>query len=184
MTVKETIAFAAESLGVSEQVNDYFEHEGENGKAETESLLQCFNRVENELALDYLPLYAEEVADTSTGRIDYASLSKAAVRIVRVTDENGDLVKYQLFSAYLKAEKPGKLTVTYTYAPAAKTLNDSSDFTLRASVRLIAYGMAAEYCLCKGLFEEAAVWDRKYKDGIEAAYRARPSKTMRLRRWA
>lgn len=184
MTVKETIAFAAESLGVSEKVKDYFENAGENGKAETEALLQCFNRVENELALDYLPLYTEEVANTSTGRIDYTSLSKAAVQIVRVKDENGDPVKYRLFASYLKAEKEGKLTVTYAYAPEAKKLDEASDFTLQASVRLIADGMAAEYCLCKGLFEEAAVWDKKYKDGIEAAYRVSPSKTMRLRRWA
>lgn len=40
------------------------------------------------------------------------------------------------------------------------------------SPRLFAYGIAAEYCLACGLFEEAAVWDKKYKDALTAAYRS------------
>lgn len=68
MTVKETILLAADELGCGNRVREYFEEEGETGKKETEVLLRCFNLVENELALDYLPLYAEDEAESETAR--------------------------------------------------------------------------------------------------------------------
>ena len=72
----------------------------------------------------------------------------------------------------------------YTYLPKTKTFDDKSDFTLNASVRLLSYGVAAEYALANGMFEEAAVWDKKYKDAIKAAYCSKPPRRIRSRRWA
>ena len=69
MTVKESILLAAEELGCGGQVRDYLENKGETGKRETEALLRCFNLVENEVALDYLPLYAEDETESETGTI-------------------------------------------------------------------------------------------------------------------
>ena len=36
--------------------------------------------------------------------------------------------------------------------------------------RILAYGVAAEYCITEGL-EDAATWDKRYKDGIANAKR-------------
>ena len=44
--------------------------------------------------------------------------------------------------------------------------------------------MAAEYCLACGLYEESEVWDEKYRAALAAAYRARPARVLRSRRWA
>ena len=87
-----------------------------------------------------------------------------------------------MFPEYLKTQ-PQRVCVRYTYLPQKKTLTDTSDFMLHASVRLFAYGIATEYSLACGLFEEAAVWDKKYKDAIKAAYSAKPVRRMRSRRW-
>lgn len=87
MTVKEAILLAADEIGVGERVRAYFENNAETGKKETETLLRCFNIVENELALDYLPLYAEEEVFAETGAVRYAELTRPAVRILRVTDD-------------------------------------------------------------------------------------------------
>ena len=89
---------------------------------------------------------------------------------------------YQLFPSYLKTQ-PGKVCVTYTYAPEKKELLGTSDFSAAVSTRLIADGMAAEYAIATGLFEDAAVWDKKYKEGIRAAYRLQKCKRIRSRRW-
>ena len=183
MTVKEIILAAAQALGIGESVEAYLTGVSTEAEAETLSLLRCFNLVENEVALDYLPLLAEEEMESETGAIYYSQLSREAVRVLGVRDEWGNEAAFTLFPDYLKTQ-PKKVCVRYTYLPKPKTLEDSSDFTLNASVRLFAYGVAAEYMLASGLFEEAAVWDKKYKDAIKAAYCAKPARRIRSRRWA
>ena len=105
------------------------------------------------------------------------------VRIIRVTDEYGNSVPFKLFPQYLRTQ-PGRVNVSYTYTPREKNAEEESDFVLSVSPRLFAYGIASEYSLAAGLFEEAAVWDKKYKDALAAAYRSKPSRIIRSRRWA
>ena len=183
MTVKEILLAAATELNVLDEVEGYLSGTSTEGEAQANALLRCFNLVENEVALDYLPLLAEDEMETETGTIYYAKLSREAARVVGVWDEWGNAVPFTLFPDYLKTQ-PNKVRVRYTYLPREKTFKDKSDFTLQASVRLFAYGVAAEYALASGLFEEAAVWDQKYKDAIKAAYCAKPSRRLRSRRWA
>jgi len=183
LTVNEILVLAAGELGVEEKVKNYLDGTNEEGKSLTEGLLRCFNLVENEVALDYLPLYCEEDVESETGAIRFDELSRGAVRILRITDESGNKLPFKLFPEYVKTQA-GSVTVAYTYAPVKKAIGDDSDFVVQASPRLFAYGVASEYCLASGLFEEAAVWDKKYKDALAAAYRAKPSRIIRSRRWA
>lgn len=183
MTVKETVILAAEELGLGARVRGFLENNASGGKEETETLVRCFNVVENEVALDYLPLRCEDEAESETGVIRYEELTMPCVRILRVTDEGGNAAPFKLFPSYLKTQ-PGRVRIEYTYTPEKKTVEDKSDYEILASPRLFAYGIAAEYCLACGLFEEAAVWDKKYKDALTAAYRSRPSRVIRSRRWA
>ena len=182
MTVKECVLGAADLVGIGETVRAYLDGQALDGEAETAALLRCFNLVENELALDYFPLQAEEELETETGAIFYSKLSRPVVRILRVCDESGASVAFKLFPEYLKTDA-GKVTVRYTYTPAEKGLDGASDFYTLVSARLTAYGMAAEYQLQNGAFEDAAVWDKKYKDAIKAAYRTGRCGKIAARRW-
>lgn len=152
------------------------------GKKLAEALVRCFNIVESELAVDYLPLLFEEEFETETGVVYYSELARSVVRVVKVTDAWGNEAPFKLFPEYLKTQA-GQVKVRYTYAPREKTLSDSSDYLLYASVRLFAYGIAAEYSLSCGYFEDAAVWDKKYKDAIAAVYRKKPCRKIQSRRW-
>ena len=183
MLVKECMELAAIRLGVEDSLQAYYDNCNtlEDAK-KVELLLTCFNIVENELALDYFPLLAEDTLTSEGGVIEFSALQKAAIRITKVMDEWGNSVPYQLFPAYLKTQ-PGKVRVTYTYTPEKKELSGTSDFSSAVSTRLIADGMAAEYAIATGLFEDAAVWDKKYKDGIRAAYRLQKCKRIASRRW-
>jgi hypothetical protein len=181
MTVLECVLAAASEIGIGEEVLRYTQGEA-GGEKMVSNLVRCFNLVENQLALDYLPLFAEDEFYSETGVIDFSSLTKSPIRIVKVRDAVGQDLKFTLFPAYLKPEV-GKVIVRYSYAPKEKTLQDSSDFLLYASVRLFAYGMAAEYFTASGLYEEAAVWNVKYKDAIKAAYQQSPNRKIKTRRW-
>ena len=182
ITVKEVLLIAAAELGLYDTVRSYIEEQNETGKEETEALLRCFNLVENEVALDYLPLYAEEVVETDTGSVYYSQLSRSAVRVVKVTDEWDNDAPFRLFPEYIKTQG-GRLKIRYAYAPEKKGIADESDYLTQVSPRLFAYGVAAEYCLALGIFEDAAVWDKKYKDAITATYRAKPVRVIQSRRW-
>lgn len=183
MTVKEILIAAAENLGFADKVSAYLNGTSTDAEAEAKNLLRCFNIVENELALDYLPLTCEEEILSEAGVIYFSEFTRSIVRVLKVQDRFGNDVPFKLFPKYLKTQ-PRQVTITYTYTPYEKNFDDESDFVLHASVRMLAYGVAAEYSLAIGLFEEAAVWEKKYKDAISAAYRATKSKTIRARRWA
>ena len=181
MTVKEILLASAQTLQLDDVVA-FLSGKGEESE-KTDVLLRCFNTVENELALDYLPLYAETEVETTTGVIEYSSLSHAIVRVLRVRDEGGNSVAFKLFPSYVKTSS-GRVTIGYTYAPTEKAITGVSDYVLQASIRLFTYGIAAEYSLLTGDFEGAAIWDKKYKEAIEAAYKSRPCTVLRSRRWA
>ncbi len=181
--VKDALKMAAQLLGISEGVELHLAgEENPPGARDTALLLTCFQTVENELALDYLPLLAEEEMLSSTGRVEYSTLLHPAVHILSVEDEWGEPKRYRRFPAYLKTGA-GKLKITYTYAPSAKTIEGESEYKTEASLRLFAYGMAAEYSQIVGELQAASAWDKKYKDAVQAAYRALPCKRIRARRW-
>ncbi len=183
ITVKDAVLSAAQSLGIGEAVKVYLDG-GSNaaGEQAAKRLLQCFEQVENELALDYLPLLAEDELVSSTGVVRYADLQKPAARILCVEDEFGNSLKFRLYPTYLKSSA-GKLKIIYAYAPTKKTIEEASEYTTVVSKRLLVYGMAAEYSLAVGELTAASVWDKKYKEGVQAAYKARPCKRLRSRRW-
>lgn len=183
VSVKAAVRATAQTLGVGEGVEAYLDgNSTEEGKRDAEFLLACFNRVENELALDYLPLIAEDEVLSSTGVVGYDELSYPAVRVFCVEDEEGNSLRYKLFPERLET-RAGKLKIVYAYSPAEKDIDGESDYQAAVSERLFVCGMAAEYLLAEGELEAASIWDKKYKEAVAAAYKMRPVKRLRSRRW-
>lgn len=185
MKVKDVLLLARAELNLPLEVQGCIM--GETGEAwvqqEVDALLQCFNAVEKEIAVDYLPLYNEDTLSTPTGTVFYTTLSRKPVRILGIQDGKGNSLEYTIFPEYIKTQC-GEICVRYTYMPEEKMLYADSDFHLQASEKLLAYGVALEYCLMRGKFEEAELWDKKYKTALKMAYKARPSVVLRTRRWA
>ena len=185
MTVKEVLDCAAFLLGKEETQAYLKQSEAESTpqvQRETELLLRCYNIVENEIALDYLPLTAEESFIAENGTIPYTAFSRFPVSVSAVTDEYGNALPYYVFPEYLKV-RTGKAVVAYSYAPAVKSLSDECEYRTGVSARLIAYGVACEYCLVDGRYEEAVTWDKKYKDALLCAASAVRPRVVRSRRW-
>lgn len=185
MKVKDVLIKVRELLNLPQDVhyNITGEAYGNAGQEEVNTLVRCFNAVENELAVDYLPLYQEDVVQTDTGAVFYTSFSRRAVRILEVKDENGNALQYTIFPQYIKTQK-GKVVIRYSYAPEEKFLYSDSEYQLEIAERVLEYGIATEYCLMRGMFEEANVWEKKYKHALKTAYKAYPSVVLRSRRWA
>ena len=170
-TVKNVISLAAKLLGIYDRVEGYLSGKSneENQKA-VESLVACFNIVENELAVDYIPIVCEETLLAASGGINYKNFSKKVVYVISVYDHTGKEVDIRRETSRIVLQD-GSYVVRYAVAPNEKAIEQSSDYEIGVFERILAYGVAAEYCLQKGLYEEHGVWNKKYKLAIEAAIR-------------
>ena len=183
ISVKDAVLAAARALGVEDCIEVYFEgEESPLGERDAGILLECFNRIENELALEYLPLIAEEKVNSVTGVIFYSDLAYPATRILQVEAGDGSQAKYKLFPDRLETQA-GQVKISYTYAPSEKTMEGEGEYTFAVASKLFLYGMVAEYFLSAGELENASAWDKKYREALRAACKTRNVKRMPARRW-
>lgn len=168
MTVKEVIEISATLVGADEQ--------------ETETLLGCYRLVENALAVDYFPLIAEENISTANGEVAFSALKRRVTHVLSVRGDDGESLAFRVFPLCIKTDA-GDLQIRYAYAPTEKGLQDDTETAPAVSARLIAYGVASEYCLAKGFFEEASVWEKRFAKAIAGAYGKGKMKKTAARRW-
>lgn len=183
MQVKDILLLAAEFTG-RQDLADHFAGKSTENTAEAEreadTLLRCYNIAENEIALDYLPIRrTQEFA--SEGCIAYTAFEETPVEIISAKDGRGDPLA---FTAGLDGVRvrAGQVCVTYAVRPRVKGLYDAPQLNEKGSVRLLALGTACEYALMSGMFEAAALLDKRYRDALACACRARNGR-MRPRRW-
>ncbi len=179
MTVREVLTLAATLLDDSGLASALA---GDTATGEAATLLTCFNVVENEIALDDYPLKKTEKLLFENGRLPFSAFSSPPVDVCAVKS-GGIGLKFTL-SADAVLCACGSADVTYTYAPAKKGLGDKSELGGKISARLMALGVASEYCLIKGMTDEAKVWAVKYRDALKCAGILRRSLSVRSRRWA
>jgi hypothetical protein len=182
MTVKEVVKLAAEALD-REDLSAEADAAGDLS-GELKSLVRCYNLVENEIALDHLPLRSEEILYARADEIPYTDFSRAPVRVLRVRDGAGRDLSFQTFPDRLKLRDPcAQAAVTYSYAPPQKGLGDRSEFSGRVSARMMSLGVACEFCLTNGRYQEAALWEKRFHDALRAASVLRRKLCIRSRRW-
>ncbi len=184
MKVKEVLALAAATLGRDDLAAEVYDLTGEPA-GELASLLRCYNLVENEIALDYFPLRHRQTFLPENGVVPFTQFNFAPVSITAIECESRP-AKYDVYCDHLKIHvKPGeRVTVLYSYSPAQRKWEDDSSFSEKISARLLAYGVASEFCLSHGQFSEAAMWEKKYREALKAANIIRRKLAVRSRRWA
>ncbi len=182
MKVRDMVKRAAECLG-REDLICAADDVADAPAGELAALMRCYNLVENEIALDYFPLRREEAFAPNGDRVLFSAFSEAPVRIHRVTAA-GVPVRYVCDDEGITLSRPhDEVRVLYSYSPAEKGWEDDIALHGRISPRLIAFGMAAEFCTACGMYSEAAMWDKKYRDALLSANVVRRRLAMRPRRW-
>lgn len=190
MLIKDIIISAAEMLAM-ERVLGLPElgggAEDANGTKELSLLLRCTNLVLNELTSEYLkPRKTRKVVAGTDGRVEYAQLLDRVTDIISVRDGSGRKQGFSAKSVYIQTTlKAGaELTVEYVYTLPALGLDDDTGLALNnVSERLAAYGVAAEFCIINGIYDEAAMWDKRYKDALLSALRSGREIKYKGRRW-
>ena len=184
MKVKEVIASALNLLGrqdLAELLTEGAELNPEENEA-ANTLLYCLNAVEDELARRYIPLTASESMKASDGIFYFASFKRTPVNINKVLSD-GVETEYEIFPQYMKVNAQN-ITVEYSYMPAKKKMDGTSDYADKTGEYLLALGMAAEYCLINGETQASEQWEEKYRariDGVQSVTAA--SRFIPPRRW-
>ena len=169
MKVKEVIISALHMLGRNElaaKLKSGEELDAEQSDA-VDTLLYCYNAVEDEVARKYIPLSTTENLKTSDGIFYFQAFAKTPVAIKRVLSD-GAAVEYELFPLYIHVNATN-VTIEYEYVPKKKKIDSDSDFGGEASEYMLAAGMAAEYCLINGEIEASEQWEQKYRQRVDRA---------------
>ena len=176
MTMKEIVTLTAFYLQLEDVLN------GEPSGGETQAkLLKCANLARGEIASDYFPLLTTERISSADGIIPPASLEKRLIDVKRVM-RNGIAAAFKVYPAAIKTVA-GEVEIEYSYLPGDAELNEDAGFSDKISARAIAYGAAAEYCLVAGLFEEAVIWEKRFKDSLLAAQSKKSEIRVKPREW-
>lgn len=146
-------------------------------------LIRCVNLVLKEVACDYIQLIHRQTMTAVEGKIDYGDFEKTLLEIKSVKNLNGEDVRYFALPDYVAVED-GVFEVSYAFVPQDKGFFDDVDFGgTKAGDRVFAYGAAAEFCLISGNYDEALMWERRYKDALTVATRKTTEVIMPRRRW-
>lgn len=170
MKLNEIIKAAA-VLVADEKTAEYVASADTSSDSETISRVNLYvdlaNLVINELSSSYIPMKTKEKKSVSDGKIFYSSLKFNPVKILGVYDENGDRLSFEIRPEYLITEQC-EVTVVYAYTPKSVGLNGEVGYDERdVSVSVLAYGVAAEFCLVQGRTDEAVTWRKRYSSGVE-----------------
>ena len=184
MKVKEVVLAAAGLLGIKKEMEEYVSSTSITAKKKVEEFVDCFNFVENELALNYVPLQTKGTFLVQNGVVGFNLFTQEPARVISVTDENGKKLDYTIFPADIRLPADVNVAkIEYAFLPKRKTIEDDSDYQSRVSVALMAYGVAAEYCAMQGLYTEAAFWGQKYKESIPRTQERQRGGKIPSRKW-
>lgn len=182
MTVKDVLAEAARLIG-DEELKTYFT--SSSGSSETvkraNALLECYNAILHETAVNYLPVRRTETFDG--GKIEYCKLGFSVLAIEGVFGENGEEVGYKTFPTYM-VTAAGEVTVVFDIVPEDADFDDEFVYDgTRIGKTAFACGVASEFCLVAGRYTEAENFNKKYRDGVYGAPSKRGKKLIVVKRW-
>lgn len=188
MTAKDVIKIVCVFLQ-KEELLDVEELGGSEAASESElkelnHMLRCLNLVINQIASDYIPLKFIETVTPVNGKVLFTSLNKKLIEVLRVEDKFGIRVNFKLYPEFLETIN-GDISITYSYEPEniSNINQDLESFSQKIGERVIAYGVAMEYCFICGLHDDASIWEKRFKDALLIAARKKSEIKLPKRRW-
>lgn len=147
-----------------------------------DKLVKCFNLVLNEIASEYLPMVKVEKVKAKGDMIEFSKLNLRPCDIVYVKDSLGGNVQFRVFDQFLLIDKQDcEVEVCYNAYP--NDLSFYQEIDTKLSERVYAYGIVREYYFIQTLYEDAKVWDERFKNALAAADRKKGETVLPRRRW-
>ncbi len=147
------------------------------------ALVDLYNVVAEEISTIYTKIIYTQKLTVTGGVLKYTQFTYNPVKILSVKDANGNDVKCTILPTELRTDV-SRITVEYTYVPVKRKLDEASDFAnTPIKERVIAYGVATEFCLIKGAYEEGAMWHDKYTSALKNSLAKKSANKIKGRVW-
>ena len=134
-------------------------------------LIVFTNYVMREITRDYFPLKTSEtVTSDENAVVNFEDLTHTITAVNDIKNCTGLSVRYTLYPDYIKLDNPNQqYTIFYNYCPdAVSSMQDTLSLPLGLDYFVVCYGVASEYCLSKGLYEEAGMWENRFINSLKS----------------
>lgn len=132
---------------------------------EIEKLIKCANVIYQEIANGYIFLNHTETLKPEDCKISYSRLEKRIIDVVSVK-ACGRAVQWKHYPTYIKLKSNEAVEVEYYYKPEKIGLEDEVLYCTRLDKSTFAYGVASNYCMINGMYEEAVTFDTKFRERL------------------
>lgn len=189
MNAKNVLKIASLFVNLSTEFTPIIDETEDTVDAQTqkefEIFLKCLNLAYTEISTDYLPILESKQVLVENKKVYLDDISTSIKDIVSVKlASNGKNVKYTLFSNYIEINAAGYVDIVYSIYPTDLTLSSDIDsFGGKISEKCLALGTASEYCYINGFYDEAEMWDNRFKQSLQIACRKKSEITLPRRRW-
>ena len=188
MKTKQVLELCAIFLGKEDLLScSYFteseEEINEENQKDLNTLLRCLNLITSEISTDYLPIYKTKSINFVDNICHLEDVDENIYQIVKLEDEFGSEIRFKIIGNDLKANA-NTCQITYTSFATKTTLDgDVETFSNQMSARVLAYGTAMEYSFINSLYDDASVWESRYKNGLLSISQKKHNLVMPKRRW-
>ena len=162
---------------------DYVEGADRTDNDKVKLLARCANIMLTEIAQEYLPLTDECEVTAKNGAFCYEDIPRKVCRIISVKDVDGNKINFRQRSFSCRVTKDGLLKVEYRYLPAETAVGEVCDVDPAVSVKTLALGVCAEYCMISGMYEQSEGFAERFRQDMRAAVRPVRSVTLKKRGW-
>ena len=171
MTIKDILKATCAMVG-REDVLDYLNGNtsttGEDTLDTVNIMTALANLVIGELAGTFIPMVKRESVVVSDRKVRYADLAERCLRVLAVYNANGEKVYYKHTPEYIVVDE-STVTIEYEYNPPNYDLNSEIGYREEdISTATLSYGLAAEFSISRGSFDEAVMWHERYVDSVSA----------------
>ena len=181
MLVKDIINLACQFLDKAEFANklklseELSQEEGQ----QLNELVQCFNLVREELYTEILPIVKIDRLKTQNLKVPFVDFSFMPVSILAVKDGSGRHVRHKVNNDGVVAFA-NEVEIWYTIKPDTLAIDD--EFSSTIPERIYAYGLVREFYIRKALYNDAEIWEDRYKNSIDMLT-SKKSAFIPRRRW-
>lgn len=188
MTVKQVLKLSVMFLGKDELLSCPYFAGGDGEISEKDqkelSLLQrCLNLVVSEISTDYLPIYKTKKIAFSNQECNIVNVDSNIYQIIKIINNKNFEIGFKVFGDKIVANTTNA-EITYTsFAPTCNLDSNIETFSNKVSERVFAYGVAMEYSFISSLYEDASVWESRYKNALFSITHKKNNIIMPKRRW-
>ncbi len=188
MTTKQVLELAVTFLGKEDLLDcPYFSNENRQLTSDEEKdlnfLTRCLNLIISEVTCDYLPIYKQKEITFDNNMVNLSDISSNVFRIISLKDEFSNNIRFKIIDGKIIANVQNA-TIIYTKTADEATLDGNlNELQNIISARVLAYGTAMEYSYISELFDDAAIWEQRYKNALLSLSHKKHNVILPKRRW-